>query len=210
MKRIFERTHFENLYEMDSEIIANENNSKVLFVYPNYILPAQFLEDNKSKTIGIIEHSSYINRYNNISDFTNISIHQDIHLPNDLNYLAPNKYDLILFHRIIEHLTVYDWSYLFYCLALLLEKGGRLYVTYPDMDEITNLIKSRPDKYEFYNIELFNPSGDIYDLHKSYTNTDIIAKYATMEGLLTVVEYSELFSIGHNRKVYRTLILEKC
>ncbi len=201
--------------------LANEYQNRgcsICILYPNYNLSTdeifeldKKISSNVDWNITLVENEYFTLKEslhpNKYSCYNNISLEQIANID--------KMFDIVIFTRIVEHLTADGYLYFLHLLKSIITKNSKILVTYPDMDVITNEIRKISSKknidlyqYNLWNIELFNSfSSNVYDYHKIYTNQKIIKYLSEYENLYKVVDTSELFAISSDRKCYRTSCL---
>jgi hypothetical protein len=222
-------TYYPDVKSLDEYLINSygTKNGKTLIFYPGYTVDynADVVEwsggpnhcnsnANLSLDSGnnckILKESVTLKSCSCQQDKQTRTIYSDVIIPYDITKKIYKKYDTVVLTRIIEHIPLKEYLYLFYQLSEICNINGYLIITYPDMNSIIDVlnntnIKTDYLKYFLYNIEMFN-EGEYHDLHKTFTNKHVIEQMGTYENLFQLVTTSHLFSISNDRKVYRTSI----
>jgi len=225
-----EKTYYPDAKSLDKHLVSNygAKDGETLVFYPGYVV--DYNADAVEWADGPNHHNDDINSFSDSDDdecrilkenVTSKScscqqhkhskiIYSDVVIPYDIAEKIHKKYDTIVLTRIIEHIPLKDYLYLFYQLSEICNMNGHLIITYPDMNSVVDVLNNtdvRTDhlKYILYNIELFN-EGEYHDLHKTFTNKHVIEQMGTCENLFQLVTTSSLFAISNDRKVYRTSV----
>jgi hypothetical protein len=225
-------TYYPDVKSLDKYLVDNygAKNGEILIFYPGYVVNynADVVEWSDGPNHCVSSLNSTLdsdNGYKILKEDVTLrscscqqhkqskTIYSNVVIPYDITKKIHKKYDTIVLTRIIEHIPLKDYLYLFYQLSEICNADGYLIITYPDMNSIIDVlnntnIKNDYLKYFLYNIELFN-EGEYHDLHKTFTNKHVIEQMGTYENLFQLVTTTHLFSISNDRKVYRTSVFTR-
>jgi len=199
--------------ELEQTLINNCDAKNILLLCPDYdVTKLKTEKDVKITVFCNPQNFSFLDDQRIEVNYGNDLI-QYLHLlVNEKKYTT--KFGCIIMTRVLEHLDLNSCVQFFWLASNLLECNpvSKLYITYPDFDKITSVLKSNsPFSAEYTNhiFELFDCPGDPLSSHKIYLNSDIFSKIVQSESYFTIESEVKGVAISNNRYVYNVATLHK-